>query len=84
MTELIPTSSMLLSIDEIYNKYPDLEKSKGWTKDDLKLFYEYFLVKGEVNIEEGEEIVRIDVDSFERLIAFHEEVQKENKQINKK
>ena len=65
----------LISIDSIFEKYPFIKTEMGWTSSNIELFLESFLVLGE----KTEKETLIDTISFEKLIEFHRNVQKDKK-----
>ena len=70
-----PKKMNLVTIDSIFEKYPFIKTEMGWTSSNIELFLESFLVLGEKT---GNEIL-IDIVSFEKLIDFHRNVQKNKK-----
>ncbi len=65
----------LVTIDSIFEKYPFIKTEMGWTPSNIELFLESFLILGE----KKEKETLIDTVSFEKLIEFHKNVQKEKK-----
>jgi len=70
-----PKKMNLVTIDSIFEKYPFIKTEMGWTPSNIEFFLRSFLVLGEKT---GKETL-IDTISFEKLIDFHRNVQKDKK-----
>lgn len=83
MLKQLRASDMLLKVEEIYKKYPRIKDTIGWSEEDFEMFYESFLLKGDIENQSGKKILKIDTDSLEKLMTIYDDVQKENQKINK-
>ena len=72
-----PHTMTLLTIDELFEKYPQVQKDMGWIKEQIEVFYESHLLTGEVDKTTQE--LKINQDDFEKLLELYE-----NTTINQK
>lgn len=61
----------LLRLDELILKYPELESTLGWSKEDLTAFYEGSLLLGEETVENEKTVLYISEDSLKRLMEYY-------------
>jgi len=59
----------LLSIDELFDKYPQIKSEMKWTKEDIHTFYETTLLTGKVDKTTNE--LKVTQENFEKLIEFY-------------
>lgn len=64
----------LITVDSIFEKYPFIVSEMKWTKENIALFVDSYLLLGE----KKDDVLYVDIDSFEKLIQFHREVNKKD------
>jgi hypothetical protein len=62
----------LITVDSIFEKYPFIVYEMKWTRENIELFVDSYLLIGE----KKDGVLYIDTDSFEKLINYHREVNK--------
>jgi len=72
ITEL--ETMQLITVDSIFEKYPFVVSEMKWTKENIELFVDSYLLIGK----KKDDVLYIDIDSFEKLIEFHREVNKKD------
>lgn len=67
--------------EELFKNYPFIADEMKWSKDDIQVFLEGHLVAGRFTSKDQSEYV-IEKESFERLIAYHREVAKKQREFD--
>ena len=66
------TTMKFITVDKVFEKYPFIVSEMKWTKKNIELFVESYLLVGK----KKDGILYIDTNSFEKLIKYHREVNK--------
>jgi len=64
-----------LKLEELFSKYPELEKDLGWSKDEIVNFYEGKLLLGEQRSEDGKTVLHVSEEHLKRLIEYHKSLE---------
>lgn len=61
-----------ITVESIFEKYPFVVSEMKWSKENIELFVESYLLIGE----KKEDVLYVDTDSFEKLIEYHRKLNK--------